>query len=192
MVCSTHMKWLIAGILTTGLLVVAMGAGLAHKGRLPEDALTLVRQASALLAQNPAMTGEVRERLEAALKSRKARGVRLEQVAEALRALERQDIAAARRLLMISIMPDGMPVPPASSGAATQMPAVPSPASPTPAPPRVQQLKPSSVDAAMAMAESLRVRFTGSRAEVAMLALALVLVGLGLTSLWSTREAMRR
>ncbi len=187
-----QVRSLIAGIMTLALLALATGAGLAHKGRLPEDALTLVRQASALLAQNPAMTGEVRERLEAALKSRKPRGVRLEQVAEALRALERQDIAAARRLLMISIMPDGMPVPLENPGAASQMPAVPSPVSPTPAPPRVQHSKPSSVTAAMAMAESLRMRFTSSRAEVAILVLALVLVGLGLTSLWRTREAVRR
>ncbi len=175
------MKWLIAGILTTGLLVVATGAGLAHKGRLPEDALTLVRQASALLAQNPAMTGEVRERLEAALESRNPEGVRLDQVAEALRALDNSDIAATRRILMLSMMPAGKPMPPAGP---THVP----PSSPgrPPSPSR-----PPSVDAAMKMAEPLRVRFTGSTAEIMILAAAVGLIGFGLLSLWRGREIGR-
>src|SRR3990172_3292911 len=108
-----HLRWVAAGILAAGLVGLAAGGALAHKGKLPEDALTLVRQAAALLAQNPGMTGEVRERLQAALKSKKPAGVHLDQVAEALRALEKRDVAGARRLLLAAIMPAGMPMPPA-------------------------------------------------------------------------------
>lgn len=47
------MAW---GVILSAILVgVGAAAVQAHKGKLPQDALTLVRQASALLAQNPGM-----------------------------------------------------------------------------------------------------------------------------------------
>lgn len=187
-----HMKWLMTSIITVSLLAAAPGAVMAHRGKLPEDALTLVRQASALLAQNPTMTGEVRERLEAALKSRKPQDVRLDQVAEALRALEKRDIAAARRLLTASMMPAGMPMPPEGPGRAT----LPSPASPSSAAPlgrpAAQPSGSQPVDVTLKLAEPLRVRFTASTAEIVILVVALGLIGLGLTSLWRALEAVRR
>lgn len=185
------MKWVLTGFLSATLLVLTTGSVTAHKGRLPEDALTLVRQASALLAQNPAMTGEVRERLEAALRSNKPQGVHLDQVEEALRALKQQDIARARRLLMASMMPAGMPMPLGSPRAASQMPVVPIPISPTVVRPPAQPSDRSSVDVAMKMAAPLRPRFTGSTAEIAILGVALALIGLGLVSLWHRRGAVQ-
>lgn len=177
------MKWLMIGVMTASLLALTATGVMAHKGKLPVDALTLVRQASALLAQDPTMTGEVRERLQAALKSKKPEGVRLDRVAEALRALEKKDIAAARRLLMASMMPAGMPMPP--EGPRRAVPQAPV------APPSAPPARPPSVDAAMKMAEPLRARFTGSAAEIVILASALALIGVGLTSLWRSREAAR-
>ena len=190
-------RWGIVGLVTAVLLGLPIGAVLAHKGKLPEDALTLVRQASALLAQNPGMTGEVRERLQAALKSKKPAGVHLDQVAEALRVLDKKDIGTARRLLLAAIMPAGMPMPPegpgrtAPSAAVTPPSAAPLP-SPPPAvasgqPPGVQ----ASVEVAMKMAEPLQARFTGSKAENAILAGGLALVGFGLFLLGRTRRAMQ-
>jgi len=183
----------LAIVLTAMLIGFQGGIAEAHKGRLPEDALTLVRQASALLAQNPAMVGEVRERLEAALKSKKPEGVHLEQVAEALRALEKKDITGARRLLLGSIMPAGMPMPPegprgrSAQPAPTRPPAGTLPAQPLP----VQPPQASSVDAAMNMAEPLRARFTGTAAEIGVLAIGLVLVGLGLFASLRSREPLK-
>jgi len=187
------MKWLMIGAMTASLLALAAAAVMAHKGQLPGDALTLVRQASALLAQNPTMTGEVRERLQAALKSRKPEGVRLNQVAEALRALEKKDLTAARRLLIASIMPAGMPMPPEGSRRPVPQAPVAAPSAP-PVParaPAVQPAAPPSVDMVLTMAEPLRARFTGSAAEIVILASALALIGVGLTSLWRSREAVR-
>lgn len=187
-----QMKWLTIGLMTAGLLAVTTAGVLAHKGKLPEDALTLVRQASALLAQNPAMIGEVRERLEAALKSRKPEGVRLDRVAEALRALENSDIAATRRALMLSMMPAGWPMPPTGP---THVPPSSPGHPPSPSTPDrslgVEPSGPPSVDAAMKMAEPLRVRFAGSRAEIVILAVAVGLIGFGLLSLWRGREIGR-
>ena len=186
------MKWLIASISTAYLLAMAAGPVPAH--RLPEDALTLVRQASAILAQSPAMTGEVSERLKAALKSKKPQGVRLDQVAEALRAIEKGDIAAARRLLMASIMPAGMPMPP--EGTRRPRPQAPGTAPSVPPPPTqplaVPPSQPQSAGVAVKTAGPLRPRFAGSPPEIAILAAALALIGLGLTSLWRGREAVRR
>lgn len=178
---------LTVGLLGTGLLGPAQ-AGLAHKGKLPEDALTLVQQASALLAQNPGMTAEVRERLQAALKSRKPEGVNLDQVAEALRALERRDIATARRLLAASIMPATMPMPPQAPRRPPGQPPAPPEAPPPPAAPLPAAQAPPSVEEAMKMAEPLRVRFTGSRAEIGILAAGLLLIALALVSFWRDRE----
>src|SRR3972149_4954735 len=104
-----HLRWVAAGILAAGLVGLPAGGGLAPKGQLAGGALTLVRQASALLAQNPGMTGEVRERLQAALNSKKPAGVHLDQVAEAIRVLDKKDGGTARRLLLAAIMPAGMP-----------------------------------------------------------------------------------
>ena len=187
-----HLRWVAAGILAAGLVGLAAGGALAHKGKLPEDALTLVRQAAALLAQNPGMTGEVRERLQAALKSKKPAGVHLDQVAEALRALEKRDVAGARRLLLAAIMPAGMPMPPEGPGRpAAQMPAPPESAAAAPGLPPAAQPSPPSVDETMRMGEPLRARFTGSAAEVLVAALGLALIGAGVLSLWSGREAGR-
>jgi len=164
-------------LLAAALALIPAGEALAHKRKLPEDALTLVRQAAALLAQNPGMTGEVRERLQAALKSRKPEGVRLEQVAEALRALDRRDMAAARRLLAAATMPAGMPMPP------------PGPVGSAPA---GEQQAPPSVEAAMQMSEPLRARFGGSTVEILLLAAGIGLAGLGLFLLRPGREEAGR
>lgn len=185
------MRALIIGLLTAGLVGLGASVAEAHKGKLPEDALTLVRQAAALLAQNPAMTGEVRERLELALKSRKPAGVHLDQVALALRALDRRETAGARRLLLASIMPAGMPMPPERPRLSVPQPAPPLVRrSPAPAPPPVTQQPspPPSVEVAMKMTEPLSVRFTGSPAEVLVAAAGLALMGLGLLLLWSSPE----
>ncbi len=191
-----HLRWVAGGILAAGLVGVAAGGALAHKGKLPEDALTLVRQAAALLAQNPGMTGEVRERLQAALKSKKPAGVHLDQIAEALRALDKKDVGTARRLLLAAIMPAGMPMPPEGPGRSAPRAAAPSSAAPLPSPPpAVASGQPPgvqvSVEVAMKMAEPLQARFTGSKAENAILAGGLALVGFGLFLLGRTRRAMQ-
>ncbi len=178
------------------LLGLGGGAAWAHKEKLPADALTLVRQASALLAQNPGMTGEVKERLEAALKSRKPQGVDLKQVAAALAALDKRDVATARRLLLTSIMPAGMPMPPQAPGrAAPQAAGPPPPRATVPAsPPAAAESAPMgaqlSVEAAMTMAAPLQVRFAGSRAETSVLIMGLGFVGLGLFLLGRSRRAL--
>ncbi len=191
-----HLRWVAGGILAAGLVGLPAGGALAHKGKLPEDALTLVRQASALLAQNPGMTGEVRERLQAALKSKKPAGVYLDQVAEALRVLDKKDVGTARRLLMAAIMPAGMPMPPEGPGRSAPSTAAPPSAAPLPSPPpAVASGQPPgvqlSVEVAMKMAEPLQARFTGSKAENAILAGGLALVGFGLFLLGRTRRAMQ-
>ncbi len=190
-------RWGIVSLVTAVLLGLPAGGALAHKGKLPEDALTLVRQAAALLAQNPGMTGEVRERLKAALKSKKPAGVHLDQVAEALRALDKKDIGTARRLLLAAIMPYGMPMPPEGPGrTAPRAAASPPSAAPLPSPPPagVSGQPPAvqlSVEVAIKMAEPLRVRFTGTKAENAVLAGGLGLVGFGLFLLGRTRRVMQ-
>ena len=180
-------RWMTAGLVVAGLVGLSAGSALAHKGKLPEDALTLVRQAAALLAQNPAMTGEVRERLQLALKSRKPAGVHLDQVAEALRALDNKDIGAARRLLTAALMPAGMPMPPEGPGRPAAQAKVAPPPSPAGPPPAVQL----SLETAMKMAAPLRVRFTGSRTETSVLATGLAFVGLGLFLLGRSRRAVQ-
>ena len=189
-------RWGIVSLMTAVLLGLPAGAAVAHKGKLPEDALTLVRQASALLAQNPGMTGEVRERLQAALKSKKPAGVHLDQVAEALRVLDKKDVGTARRLLLAAIMPAGMPMPPESPGRTAPSAAAPPSAAPLPSsPPAVASGQPPGVElsaeVAMKMAEPLQVRFTGSKAENGILAGGLALVGFGLFLLGRTRRAMQ-
>lgn len=192
-------------LLAAAVALIPAGAALAHKGKLPEDALTLVRQAAALLAQDPGMTREVRERLQAALKSRKPEGVHLERVAEALRALDRRDVAAARRLLAAAIMPAGMPMPPLGPDGSAALPAAQGRASPPPAaavpvplpvrPPAApvgEQQAPPSVEAAMQMSESLRARFGGSTVEIVLLAAGVGIIGLGLFFLRPGREERGR
>lgn len=183
------LRWGLMAGLVVGLVGLAAGGVLAHKGKLPEDALTLVQQASALLAQNPNMSGEVKERLQMALQSKKPAGVRLDQVREALRALDRRDVATARLLLMEAIQPTGMPKPPEGPERA----APPSGAPPSPRAAAAPAAPPSlpSVEVAMKMAEPLRVEFAGSTTEAILLAVALALIGLGLTSLWRSREEAR-
>jgi hypothetical protein len=159
--------------------------------------LALLLTPAPLLAQNPGMTGEVRERLQAALKSKKPAGVHLDQVTEALRALDKKDIGTARRLLLAAIMPAGMPMPPEGPGrTAPEAAATPPSAAPLPSPPPagasgqppVVQL---SVDTAMKMTEPLQARFTGSKAERAILVSGLAFVGFGLFLLGRTRRAMQ-
>ena len=181
LICMTGAMRVLIVLITAALLGLLPGAVLAHKGKLPDDTLTLVRQASALLAQNPGMTGEVRERLEAALKSKKTEGVRLELVAAALQALKQNDPAAARRYLAESTMAAGMPMPPEGVRVSTPRPAAQALVPPAPGPQ-------PSVDLAMRSAEPLRAAYTGSRAEVGLLASAVVLIVLGLASLWRRRE----
>ncbi len=175
------MRLVLIGMLTVTIAGAVSAAAFAHEGKLPEDALTLVQQASALLAQNPGMTGEVRERLEAALKSKKPQGVHLDRVALAVQALQRKDIATARRLLLEAIMPAGMPMP--AQGRGPQPSAA--------APPPAQPSPPSSVEVAMKMTEPLQVQFGRSKAEDVVLAFSLALMGFGLTALWRGREAVR-
>ncbi len=190
-------RWGIVSFMTAVLVGLPAGAVLAHKGKLPEDALTLVRQASALLAQNPGMAGEVRERLQAALKSKKPAGVHLGQVAEALRVLDKKDIGTARRLLLAAIMPAGMLMPPEGPGrTAPRAAASPPSAAPLPSPPpAVGSGQPPavqlSVEVAMKMAEPLQARFTGTKAENAVLAGGLALVGFGFFLLGRTRRTMQ-
>lgn len=186
MLGSSHlMRGVMTAVMLWSAIGIVAGTARAHKDKLPGDALTLVQQASALLAQDPAMTGEVNERLQAALKSSKPQGVHLDQVREALQALGRQDMATARRLLMESIMPAGMPMPPDRPRSAAAPPPAPSPA---PSLPAVAPPTPPSVDVALTIAEPLRVRFTGSRVEDMMLAMGVALIGIGVTSLWRSRE----
>jgi len=174
-------------VVLTAMLVTGSVAGAhAHKETLPEDALTLVQQASALLAQNPGMTGEVRERLQAALQSKRPEGVDLEKVAAALEALGRNDRAGARRLLVAATAPPRTPKPPqgvrrpasAAAGGAV-----------TPAPRTAASPAPPSVETAMKMAEPLRTRFSGTPAEYGLLVVAAVLISLGVLTLRGTGEA---
>lgn len=176
------MRPALIGVLVVTITGAISAAAFAHEGKLPEDALTLVQQASALLAQNPGMTGEVRERLRAALASRKPDGVHLDQVKAALAALERKDMTTARRLLVESIMPVGMPMPAQGRGPQPSV-VVPPPARPSSPPP--------SVEVAMKITEPLHPRFGQSTAEDIVLALSFALIGLGLTALWRGQEAVR-
>lgn len=172
-------RWIFAGFLALGLVFTLAGGSLAHQEKLPPDALTLVRQASALLAQNPKMVGEARERLEAALKSKKPEGVNLSKVSEALQALEKMDILTARRLLAESTVAAGPPKPPeAPRTAATRVP-----------PPLIQSAPmEQSAEVAMKLGEPLRSRFTGSAAEVAILLVGLASIVTGLVLLWRGQE----
>lgn len=171
-------KTMVGAAVLAVLLIAGFATGaLAHKGKLPDDALTLVQQASALLAQNPGMSGEVKERLRAALQSKRPQGVDLKAVSAAVQALDSKDTAGARRLLTAAIMPAGMPVPP--QGVRRPTPASPAPSTAAALPESPAQPAPPSVETAMKMAEPLRVRFAGSATEYALLVAAAVFIGLG-------------
>lgn len=161
-------EWLRAALILAAILLAEMtGTALAHKGKLPPDALSLVRQAAALLAQDPKMLAEARERLEAALASEDARGVDLLKVREARDALAAGDMPAARRALTDAVIA-GAPMSAPPSGSAAPPPAAASPA---------------DTMAAMRMAEPLVTRFGGSPGELATLLLGLALVGVGVRAL---------
>lgn len=179
--------------LWAGGIILVLVAGIApwaraHKGKLPEDALTLVQQSAALLAQNPGMGGEVKERLRAALQSKRPQGVDLKSVSAALQALDRKDTVGARRLLLAAITPTGMPKPPQgiprSSASAGPSAAPPVPAAAAPS-------APLSMETAMKMAEPLRTRFSGTSGEYGVLIAAVALVTLGLVSLRGKTEGAR-
>ncbi len=150
--------WSLLGALAVGIVLVgeSSGVALAHRDKLPPDALSLVTQAAALLAQDPKMSGEAKERLEAALKSKDLRGVDPVKVKQAFDALTARDIRGARRAL----------------AEATAMPEAGSPV----LPPRPQV---SDAMAQMKMAEPLAAQYGGTRGEVAaaLAGLALVVVG---------------
>lgn len=186
------MRRILGTLIIMVLIALVAPAVWAHKGKLPEDARTLIRQASALLAQNPGMSGEVRERVQAALRSKQTQGVHMDQVADALRALEGKDVGAARRLLTAAITPAGMPMPPEGPRRTTSPAAgaAPAPVPVTKAAPPASQ--PSSVDVAMTVAEPLRAGFGGSAAERVLLAFSLALIGLGLTAQWRARKVVGR
>jgi|GEM_PF-3726649 len=182
----------LTAVVVAGFLVgIGATGALAHKGKLPEDALTLVRQASGLLAQNPGMSGEARERLEAALTSKKTAGVNLEQVREALAALEKRDIAAVRRLLLAAIAPTVVPQPSEGTKPPASTPAPVVGPIPSPAPPAPMPMSPPQMELAMRMAEPLKVGFTRSTVETVLLAVSLALIGFGVAALWRSRGEAR-
>src|SRR5574341_863279 len=111
------MRPALIGVLVVTITGAISAAAFAHEGKLPEDALTLV--------------------LRAALASRKPDGVHLDQVKAALAALERKDMTTARRLLVESIMPVGMPMPAQGRGPQPSV-VVPPPARPASPPPSVE------------------------------------------------------
>lgn len=182
-------RWIclaLTAVLGALLVQGQMDIALAHKGKLPKDALTLVRQAAALLAQDPRMIAEVRERLDAALQSADSGAVDLAKVRQARDALAAGDILAARRALVDAIgagtpSPPGAParsVPLPRSGATPgTMPVGP----PSPEPGGLPQQQPAAV--AMKMAEPLTTRFGGTSAEVATVLVGLALIAVGLVVL---------
>ena len=127
------------------------------------------------------MTAEVKERLEAALKSKRPQGVDLPAVAAALRALNAKDTVGARRLLLAALTPAGTPTPRQS---VRRAPAPTEPPSASIAPTTPEQPVPRPGDVVMSLGEPLRVGFARSTAETVILSIALALIGLGLTWLW--------
>ena len=187
---ATISRVLIVWLLVVLTVAAAATGALAHKGKLPPDALTLVQQATALLAQNAGMTGEAKERLQAALRSKQPERVDLQKVAAALPLLDRKDIPGARRLLISAITPAGMPKPPQDvrrTPASSTMPST----GARPEPSEQPSAPMLSMETAMRMTEPLRVRFGSTRTEVALLAVAVVLIAAGFLSLWAGREAAR-
>lgn len=186
-ICTTtpHIWRLVMILVVSAVVVGSSGIALAHKEKLPPDALSLVKQAAALLAQDPKMAGEARERLEAALESKDARGVDLKKVKQALDALGARDIPSARRALVDALVAPAAaaPGPSVSPGAAPQTgpPMAAQPASPGTAP--QPQSTPANSIAAMKMAEPLVTRFAGTGGEVTTLVVGLAFVVLGVATL---------
>ena len=166
-----HRSWSLLGALAVGIVLMggSNGVALAHKDKLPPDALSLVRQAAALLAQDPKMSGEAKERLEAALKSKDPLGVDLAKVRQALDALTARDIPRARRALAEATAPSasGPPSPQPSPGMVPGMGTAPA----------------ADAIAKMKMAEPLIARYEGTSAEVTTLLAGLVLVVAGVIML---------
>lgn len=169
-----------APIVAIALVLAASAPALAHKEKLPKDALTLVRQASAILAKDRKMAGEARERLDAALLSSDPRGVRMEFVHEARAALEAGRVEEARRLLARALLPAPAPRPAKPKGASGPATSVP----PPPAP------RPQTTEERMRMDQALAPRYTGSAPEIGTAAAGVALLVAGLLGL--RREAVRR
>ena len=169
-----------------GLAQASANVALAHKGKLPTDALSLVRQAAALLAQDPKMTAEVKERLDAALTSRDPRGVNLANVEQARSALASGDILATRRLLADAIVPvsAGTPAPSMPPSTSTTAGTIPMPPAASP-PGSAEAVRPATAEqmATMKMAEPLVSRYTGTLGESTTVLVGLVLVVAGLVML---------
>ncbi len=182
-------SWALLGALAVGIALVggSSGVALAHKDKLPPDALSLVRQAAALLAQDPKMSGEAKERLEAALTSRDPRGIVLAKVTQALNALAARDIPGARRALAeATAMPEaGSPAAPTQPGTSPQTASPPAPR-PSPVPGVAPEQRPSVPDAMarMKMAEPLAVWYGGTPGELTALVAGLAFVVVGFVTLF--------
>ena len=188
-------KWspqlILAVIVTLNVLLVgSIDVALAHKGKLPNDALSLVRQAAALLAQDPGMLAEVRERIDAALKATDVRGVDLARVRQARDALAAGDIPAARRALAEAVIPAAstppapptQPVTPPQPGTTPGTPPI-GPLAPGPGAAQEQRAPAPDAMAAMKMAEPLAARYGGTPTEVITVLAGLALIAVGLVGL---------
>ncbi len=165
-------------IIAAAILWSSAGIALAHKGKLPDDAVTLVRQAAALLAQDPTMLGEAMERLDAALKTKNTAGIDLVKVQQDREALLARNMPATRRALAEAV-PSGTSAPPPMSPGGAPPVAQPSPqgaASET-------RAAPPEPMAQMKMAEPLVVRYGGAPAETAIILVGAALAVVGAVSL---------
>jgi hypothetical protein len=165
-------------VIAAAVLWGSAGHALAHKGKLPDDALALVRQAAALLAQDPTMLGEAMERLGAALNTKNTAGVDLVKVRQAREALLARNIPATRQALAEAVPSGPSAPPPMSPGGA--------PPAAQPSPPGVAsepRAAPPDPMAQMKMAEPLVVRYAGAPAETAIVLVGAALAVVGVASL---------
>jgi hypothetical protein len=92
-----------AAVLTLGLSTLS--ASTAQPASVPQDALTLVRQALAALEVSPPDVGVAAERVIKALFARDTRGVDMPRVRDAQQALDDEDPSAAAAYLMEALRP---------------------------------------------------------------------------------------